>query len=450
MPGTPKNQKIKLSNAFVADTNEAGTYRDTGLRGFCLKVTGTGSKVYFVNAKVRGTRKNVTITIGKHGTFTPKSARIEAESILRQLALGVNPNETKRCEVAEKAEANREAKAAQRVLEITLETALADYLRVRKLKQSTAYIYRCVVSSKLSDWLPLPLIHITKDMVERRHQQISQNHPGDADHAMRVLRAVFFYAALSYEDHKGQPLVTSNPVRRLSEIKIWNKPARRQTVIKRHELKKWYEAVRQVGQATVQDYLLFLLFTGLRASEAAQLRWSDVDLVGQTISISDTKNHMPHMLPLSDYLLELLQARSQSAESEYVFPALDGKGCLKDVRYYVSGWRSGPQKRPNPTAIEQISGIKFILHDLRRTFLTIAESLDTPHYALKRLANHKTTSDVTSGYIVADVERLRVPMQRITNAICHYTGIKVDARLDGTNVYSFGREPAPIVESVVE
>ncbi len=62
-------------------------------------------------------------------------------------------------------------------------------------------------------------------------------------------------------------------------------------------------------------------------------------------------------------------------------------------------------------------GVKFSCHDLRRTFITIAESLDIRHYALKRLVNHKDGGDVTPGYIVTEVERLRVPMQRITDCI---------------------------------
>ena len=62
------------------------------------------------------------------------------------------------------------------------------------------------------------------------------------------------------------------------------------------------------------------------------------------------------------------------------------------------------------------TGIHFTVHDLRRTFIIIAESLDTPAYALKRLLNHKMTNDVTAGYIVADVERLRKPMQQITDS----------------------------------
>ena len=62
------------------------------------------------------------------------------------------------------------------------------------------------------------------------------------------------------------------------------------------------------------------------------------------------------------------------------------------------------------------SGVEFTLHDLRRTFITVAESLEISAYALKRLVNHKMSRDVTAGYIISDVERLRaVPMQKITD-----------------------------------
>ena len=57
------------------------------------------------------------------------------------------------------------------------------------------------------------------------------------------------------------------------------------------------------------------------------------------------------------------------------------------------------------------------MHDLRRTFVTIAESLDVPHYALKRLLNHRLTCDVTAGYIVSQPERLRAPVEAVAARI---------------------------------
>jgi hypothetical protein len=71
------------------------------------------------------------------------------------------------------------------------------------------------------------------------------------------------------------------------------------------------------------------------------------------------------------------------------------------------------------------SGCKFVLHDLRRTFLTTAEKLDVPHYVLKKLANHVPASDVTGGYIVVDVERLR----RYMSLISEHLLTLLDARI---------------------
>lgn len=67
--------------------------------------------------------------------------------------------------------------------------------------------------------------------------------------------------------------------------------------------------------------------------------------------------------------------------------------------------------------VSELSGVNFRLHDLRRTIITIAESLDSPGYALKRFMNHIDPNDVTAGYIASDVGRLRAPMQRITEIL---------------------------------
>ena len=62
--------------------------------------------------------------------------------------------------------------------------------------------------------------------------------------------------------------------------------------------------------------------------------------------------------------------------------------------------------------IQEKTGIRFSFHDLRRLFITTAESLDISTYAMKALVNHSLNGDVTGGYIVSDPERLRTPMQR--------------------------------------
>ena len=130
----------------------------------------------------------------------------------------------------------------------------------------------------------------------------------------------------------------------------------------------------------------------------------------------DTKNHSDHTLPLSDYLFDLLTQRKAGAAGEYVFPGTGAGGYIVEPRKQMA-------------RVTEASGVAFTVHDLRRTFITIAESLDIPAYALKRLLNHANGADVTAGYIVASTERLREPMQKITDFVLKSAGIKETAEV---------------------
>ncbi len=294
---------------------------------------------------------------------------------------------------------------------VTLAQAFEDFLEARKsLKPRTVSDYSRAMTKYFGDWLNKPLTQITKDMVERRHSKLGKAHgAAQANQAMRTLRAIFNFAAGKYEDARGRSLIPENPVKRLSQTRAWYRVEHRRTVIKPHELSSWYGAVMVLNSdwatskaEVVRDYLLLLLFTGLRRTECATLRWEDVDLEGKTLTVIDTKNREPHTLPLSDFLYDLLSRRLEQSDSDHVFPGSGRTGHIVEPRRHME-------------RVAEQSGVSFTLHDLRRTFITAAERLDIPAYALKRLLNHKIGNDVTAGYIVADVERLRKPMQIITN-----------------------------------
>lgn len=386
----------KLTKTFVDSIPypEQGQtfYRDSEIKGFGLRV-GATSKVYIAENKVNG--KSVRVTIGKHGIYTAEQARSQAREILLKISKGVNPND--------------EAKE-QKARSMTLQNVFQDYLEARKsLKPRTIYDYRRIMGTYLAVWNNKPIAEISKDMIAKRHAELGKTSKAQANLAMRFLRALFNFAAGQYEDSKGQALIPDNPVRRLSQTRAWYRMERRQTVIKPHELAPWFQAVMNLkndvkgqNRETIRDYLLLVLFTGLRREEAASMTWSNVDLRGKTLKVTDTKNHLDHTLPLSDFLYDLLQQRKDSAVNEYVFQRASGMGRITE------------QRKQMAKVIEE-SGVSFTIHDLRRTFMTVAESLDISAYAVKRLVNHKMNNDVTAGYIIADVERLRAPMQKITD-----------------------------------
>jgi len=116
-------------------------------------------------------------------------------------------------------------------------------------------------------------------------------------------------------------------------------------------------------------------------------------------------------LPITDFLYDLLTKRKAEAKTKYVFPNETNTGYMTDPKKQIAN-------------VVKESGVSFSTHDLRRTFITIAESLDISAYSLKRLLNHKMTNDVTAGYIISDVERLREPMQKITDYILKCIGKK--------------------------
>lgn len=375
-------------------------YRDSELKGFGVRV-GTNSKVYYAEGKING--KTVRVTIGHHGIFTAEQARSEAKNLLGMVARGVNPND------AEKA---RKARC------VTLTQAFEDYQKARSaLKPRTIYDYQRILGTYLADWQNKPLIEISKDKVEKRHREIGERSPAQANLTMRFLRALFNFAAGRYEDSAGYSIIPDNPIKRLSQTRAWYRVPRKQTVIKAHELAPWFKAVlnqsntyRSDKRELIRDYLLLVILTGLRREEAASLKWADVDLKGRTLTVRDTKNHEDHTLPLSDYLFDLLKRRQDESINEYVFGSVGEKGYINEPRKLMA-------------QVTAESGVQFTVHDLRRTFITVAESLDIPAYALKRLLNHKMAQDVTAGYIIADVERLRGPMQRITDYMLKAGGV---------------------------
>ena len=390
-------EKLPIPISETAGRTAQKRYYDDAMKGFGVRVTSGGTKAFFVEKLIKN--KLSRITLGRYPELTVEMARKEAQKLLGQIASGMDP-------VAEKMRA------------MTLNDVFNDYIQVRKsLKHNTLYNYKKVLATGFAGWINKPFLAITKDKVAKYHEKLGKERgEAYANLAMRLLRALFNFAAGQYEDTQGRSLITENPVKRLSQTRAWYRVERRQSFIKAHELALWYAGVEQLQSDVFRDYLLLILLTGLRRQEAATLLWEQVDLNAKTLTVLDTKNHESHTLPLSNYLYELLLSRSQKKTNEYVFSGSGAAGHIIEPRKQMAN-------------VTKFSGIHFTVHDLRRTFITIAEGLDISAYALKRLMNHKMNGDITAGYIVTDVERLRKPMQQITDYFLKCMGVQSSATL---------------------
>jgi integrase len=284
---------------------------------------------------------------------------------------------------------------------ITLEKAFEDFIETRNLAERTKRDYNLAMNLHLADWKKKKVTDITRDMVARRHKKIGLKSNTAANQVMRFLRSLMNFTIGQYDDGCGQSILKTNPVERLSQVKQWYPEQRRQTIIKSHELPEWFKAVQEIKSETVKDYILLLFLTGLRRQEGFKIKWADVDLKERTFLISDTKNKNPLALPMGRYIYDIFKRRNAGDNrKQYVFPGSGRTGHLVEPKKQVS-------------QVFKNSGVKFCLHDLRRGFITAAESLDISSYAVKALVNHSLNGDVTGGYMVINPERLRKPMQRI-------------------------------------
>lgn len=405
------NQSVRLTQKLVETLPppEAGQafFRDSNTRGFGLRITAAGARSFILERRIEGKVKR--LTIGRVGEINLAQARIKAQGFIGQVALGVNPIEEKERE---------------RVSKITLAQVFEEFKRVRtQLKPHTVYDYGRTLKIALGDWQNRPILTISKDMVAARHRDLGEaSGHAYANQTMRTLRSLFNFAIANLEDGYGGRIVTSNPVDRLTQNRAWFRDKRRRTVIKVPDLPAWFAAVRKLKASdepmaqTVADYLVFLILTGLRRNEAARLTWDRVDLREASIFIADTKNSDPHCLPIGQHLLALLKTRFEHATSAFVFPGEGPSGYLIEPKRHMA-------------RVMADSGLTFILHDLRRTFITVAEAIDTSPYTIKRLANHRVHMDVTQRYIVSDLERLRAPMQRIEDFILKAAGLVPSAQI---------------------
>jgi integrase len=111
-----------------------------------------------------------------------------------------------------------------------------------------------------------------------------------------------------------------------------------------------------------------------------------------------------HTLPLTEYLINLLKNRQNKSTSAFVFPGNNPNSSIVN-----------PYKQIKK--VREDSGIDFTMHDLRRTFATIADSLDIQHHIIKRLMNHSNNDVTIKHYVKPSIERLREPMNKISNYI---------------------------------
>jgi integrase len=173
-------------------------------------------------------------------------------------------------------------------------------------------------------------------------------------------------------------LINENPVVKVRKEKVSN-------IIERWLSLNEEKKLLIASPKWLQEIIIFAINTGLRQSEILDLKWKQIDMTRESLTISEQKNHCVDTLPLNETVMRLLRSkyREDLDLDSYVFPNTnsDRKGNRLLLKaFYAALKRSG------------ITNFRF--HDLRHTFATRLVQNGVDLYTVQKLGRWKTVSMV--------------------------------------------------------
>jgi integrase len=379
----------KITKAFIDRVKAPATaydnHWDDSVKGYGLRVTSGGKKVFFVQGRVKG--KPVQFTLGPYGALTEDVARKRAQKVLQDMREGIDPRDAQKEDAAAK---------------VTLREVANAYLYERPgmLRDATIVEKNRHIETVFAAWKDKPIASITEADVRKRYTEMATKGlrgtpaPGQAQIAMTTLSVLINFAMRRYKRADGTPLLAHNPVAAMKGDWPGFKP-RTRDIDEKHVGAAWNLLAEMRVHPKNQDALAgidlvrFLMLTGCRRSEAASLEWRNVNLDEAWFHLPNTKNGNPVWLPLSTQAVALLKARKPKDDkdaSAYVFPSRAKGGYVTDTR--------APLERIAKLIDQPISA-----HDLRRTFVsTGAATLDIDLYKMELLTNHRPQSITLKHY----------------------------------------------------
>jgi len=348
---------------------------DTKCQGFGVRLT-KGAKAFIVQGIVNG--KDRRVKISSTDVFSTSEARKRAKAYQQLMASGIDPSLQKK---------------QQETALISLSSIAGDYKENKRtreghaLKESSKADIDKHLKGIFACWADKPIAGITREMVINKYREAAKASTAQANQAFRILRALYNWARATTKQADGTPILPENPVQALNDLGQWGHVPTRKTRIPDTQIGNAWNFLQELindpfkskTARTKAAYLSFLLLTGCRASEAATLRWEQVDLKKSIWTLPDPKNRNPVTFPLSSQAKAILEAQDNG---DFVFIDRPRKGRIVDCRHYTEKLSERIKEKVTP-------------HDLRRTFRAIAGNCGVEYWKTKLLMNHKLNNDVT-------------------------------------------------------
>lgn len=373
---------------------------DREVRGFGLKVTPAGKRIYVLQCRLRGRLRR--FTIGTHGSpWTPDLARDRAIDLLGSIARGADPVDERKgakSDVTMTALCDlylREGCSGKKASTIVLDRSrierhvkpLLGHKRVKELSRADLERFMTEIAAGRT---------AIDERTRKRGRAIVTGGKGTATRVMGMLGAVLQFAV-----NRGYRV--DNPARGIRRYP--DKCLER--FLSSDELSRLAASFVSAEERSINPYALaavrLLALTGARKSEILKLRWDWVDVERSCLRLPDSKNGAKPV-PLGSAAMEILKSLPRVHGNPFVIPG------AKAGHHYV-----GLQKVWD--RVREDAGLSDLrLHDLRHHFISTGASSGESLYILGKVAGHKQAATTQRYAHLAD-DPVRQTAERVSSSI---------------------------------
>jgi integrase len=364
--------------ALPVPTDGRAEYRDDATPGLVLRVTPNGSRTFSLFRRVDG--RPARMTLGAFPGMTVEQAQRRARELLGEIASGVDPRAARR--------QAREEPTLAALFRYWLDSHAKPHKRTWEADQRQYDTY-------LKPWASRRLSDIGKADVGALQLRIAEQK------GRYIANKVLALVGAMYNRASDIGYTGSNPARGIKKFP----EEKRDRFLHSDELRAFFAALAAEPNATLRDYFLFCLLTGVRKSNALAARWEEIDFATGLWRIPETKTGHPVVVPLVGPLLRLLEMRRPGSNgSPYVFPSHGKTGHLVEPK---SAWKR----------IITAAGLENVRpHDLRRSLGSWMAIGGASLPVVGRMLGH-TQPSTTAIYARLSTDPVRAAAEQATGAM---------------------------------
>lgn len=388
--------------------------RDSELTGFLVRVLPGGTKSYFLDYRLNGRRNRYKI--GSHGNVSADGARTIAAGISGDVARQIDPQKRKK---EERAEAARSKVSTLRAFlddqyEPWAKTHLKSYrLQLARIRSD----YADLLDKQLRDFQPSLIEGLRIKWKDAGLQPVSINRDIQRLHSV-LSKATAWGIVPEHPFSVVKPLKTDK-TGRVRFLSAAEEARLRKALVGRDkrliEARQRFNAWRQKrGYALLPDrkgevldhlkpMVLLALNTGLRRGELLSLKWSDVNLPAEVLTVvaASSKSGQSRSIPLNAEALAVLKSwrKRNKKEFGFVFAGADGSR-MDNINRSWDGLRTAAKLDD------------FNFHDLRHTFASRLVQAGIALNTVRELMGHADIQ-MTQRYAHLAPGTLRAAVQRV-------------------------------------